>query len=127
MKLTPEIFEQNVAAYLADKAGKPWQYQLPNGKWIFTDCPEEGILWHIESWPCRPAPEPEPPKPWSLETKPSGVVWVRRIGSKWESQISSWDEGTCLVAGYANIAYSMLLSDFEQLDGSPCGVVKEAK
>lgn len=128
MKLTPEQIEQNAAAYVAFKTGKPWQWSMRGDLWFYPDADAENakcVQFLFEEYLCRPAPEP--PEPWSLTTKPRGVVWVRKIGERWESQITAWNEGTCLVAAYANVAYSMLLSDFEQLDGSPCGIVKEAK
>jgi len=78
MKLTPEQIADNAAAVTAFLNGMPVQYKKigaedwkthPNPAWVFLD------------YFYRPAPIPEPHKPWdSPEDVPGPVCWVRYSG-----------------------------------------------
>lgn len=135
MKLTPEQIADNAAAYVAAMNGRPWQYQLPKGGWDDTDpeAAKNGILWYLEKWPCRPAPIPEPPKPWDcvkdLENL-GQVIWIRSIGSD-ESRLVNTINSAGFHFGSIGALWSQtgLLSNLEystdRKTWKPC--VKEAK
>jgi len=72
----------------------------------------------------REVPNPEPPKPtyipWTYETCPIGVV-VEKKGEKMKAMIHTVFANGATVHGSVKY-FSVLLDEWEQLDGTPCGV-----
>jgi hypothetical protein len=70
------------------------------------------------------APNAEPPKPtyipWTYETCPIGVV-VEKKGEKLKAMIHAVFANGATVHGSVKY-FSVLLDEWEQLDGTPCGV-----
>jgi hypothetical protein len=70
------------------------------------------------------APNAEPPKPtyipWTYETCPIGVV-VEKKGEKMKAMIHTVFANGATVHGSVKY-FSVLLDEWEQLDGTPCGV-----
>jgi len=119
--LTPEQIEQNAAAYVAAKTGKPFQC-LCDGKWVQPlALGDRDILWYLETWLCRPVPEPEPPKPWDMQTCPPLPFEVRQKSNGNRLCVTSAKPQMCDIGtGWAS--WESLLMNYVQRDGSPCGV-----
>jgi len=74
--LTPEQIEQNAAAYVAAMNGRPVERKNNDGSWSLEKNPVN--TWYMGTVCRRPAPEPEPPKPWDCpDDVPGPVCWVR--------------------------------------------------
>lgn len=73
---------------------------------------------------------PEPPKPehapWTFETMPIGVR-IRNKKSGCPYWIAPMDTTLCRSMCSRSFTYAYLLSDYEQLDGTPCGVLRGPK
>jgi hypothetical protein len=75
MNLTPQQLREYADAIEAHEAGKPVQY-LNNGVWTLSEYPPR--MWNFDMH-YRPAPEPEPPKPWDCAAdlaELGPVIWI---------------------------------------------------
>jgi len=126
MKLTPEQIEQNAAAYIAAMNGKPVQLLL-DGVW--KPSTNHVNTWHMESYCRRPAPEPKPPKlePWDMKTCPPMPFEVVSKSGDLRTTLNTATHQIAYLGYPGSIYWANLLRDFTLPDGSPCGIVKEAK
>ena len=80
MKLTEQQIADNAAAYVAAMNGKPIIGKVNQQGAVWIPIVSEHIkdyLWE-EKWLLRPAPIPEPPKPWDCaDDVPGPVCWIR--------------------------------------------------
>jgi hypothetical protein len=115
--MTKEEIEQNAAAYIAAKSGKPWEFfTLLSETWKTNDdLPIEQSL--LNGWLCRPAPNIIP---WTLETRPLGAVMFKSKQTGSEYSITAWYDDRVSLGG-CGYKYSELLELFTLQDGSPCG------
>jgi len=71
--------------------------------------------------------KPEPVYvPWTFETMPVGVK-VRSKKVCDQKRVAFPRTSRCVNWGGYEFSYEVLLNDYEQLDGSPCGQLKEVK
>jgi hypothetical protein len=86
----------------------------------YVDSIEEAS--HLE-WRRRPEPTW---RPWTLETRPEGAVWVRLDGDemKGEYVVVEWHHDGATVHGFGLRTYAGLLENFTQRDGSRCGTME---
>lgn len=128
-KLTPEQ-KQNLAALRAAYEGKPWQYLSAAEEWVTPFLTGKVAEFLNQGYPCRPAPEPEPPKPWTIEeaAQNAGKVVVRKDIADARYVIIHTNGSMVWVGAIKDpITVGELFHNWEMSDGSPCGTVKEAK
>lgn len=80
MKLSPEQIEQNGEAVKAHQRGEKVEYR---DHYTFEWHPTgPSPLWEFNEVTYRPAPKPEPPKPWDCaDDVPGPVCWIRMHGN----------------------------------------------
>jgi len=124
--LSPEELRSNGEAMIAASNGKAVQHKcrdcIPNAEHYWAGCVPE-INWNVMQLVYRPAPEPEPPKPWDFNTRPKEMIWVYKKGYISDRLITAWCDDGVEIGNYAKITYEVLLREWLQRDGSPCGIV----
>lgn len=131
MKLTEQQIADNAAAVAAHLNGNPIErisFEYPAYGYRPCNSPE----WKFDQGAYRPAPEPEPPKPWDCaDDVPGPVCWIREVGSGGASLVCGVSEGGIWIVSRASDPQMLWcdISDWEystdRKTWKPC--VKEAK
>jgi len=97
-----------------------------NGYVTWTDKGSNYIGKQSEADIVEEVPSPEPPKPvyvpWTYETCPVGLLVKVRVGK--QKGLITGVGGHGARVGATSSSYDCLLSDWIQLDGTPCGTVE---
>jgi len=99
-----------------------------NGKFLGRGDHDDDLIEHLPDctdfgW----VPPPPKPKyePWTFETMPIAVKVIAKDGSC-VRLVTPSDSVRAYMGIYGSITNVALLRDYEQLDGTPCGVLREA-
>lgn len=127
-----KTIDEMVAVLTAAKEGKQIQIRKI-GDVAWADCAPQIWNWAWYDYRIAPDPEPEPPKvePWTFETSPLHRVHIRRKHDGKLAATAMYPNGVIAFTDYdtsygnIHLSYAELARDWEQLDGAPCGVVRE--
>lgn len=113
--------EQILEVLRGVERGEKWEWKDRNGFWnLASDCACL-VLTIINNHQVRLAPA-RTTRPWTFETRPTGVVWAsRKDVDHSESQIIKWKAGTAILSPNMEVSYQNLHDDWFQRDGSVCG------
>ena len=125
MKLTPEQIEQNGEAVKAHQRGEPVVVCTIDpicGLWNWS--PFIYDKWDFDLFTYRPAPKPEPPKPWDMNTCPKLPFEVLRRDKQIRTIVDAATSSRVGLGNGAMLSYQELLAEYTLTDGSPCGATK---
>ena len=126
---TPNIsIDEQAEAFKRLLMGHGSKVQFWNGSyWSDGDDSPAFSLDHETFIRLKPTPKPPVYRPWTAGEVPVGMV-VRQTNRKaWLETIQSKNDRMPALSIAGWVALDVLFRNYEQLDGSPCGVVTEGE